>query len=96
MRGPTVRTEAPLLGHESGPARDGMEAGVEEICLETLRNLHCIAEKHPLPGREEPAAGCVRSERRLPLTKGTLPAGPAETGLGADNHLKKDDLGIIL
>ena len=77
MRGPTVCTEAPPLGHESGPARDGREAGVEEIC-------------------EEPAAGCVCSERRLPLTKGTLPAGPAETGLGADNHLKKDDLGIIL
>ena len=28
--------------------------------------------------------------------KGTLPAGPAVTGLDADNHLKKDDLGVIL
>ena len=33
MRGPTVRTEAPPLGRETGPARDGREAGVEDICL---------------------------------------------------------------
>ena len=28
--------------------------------------------------------------------QGALPAGPAVTGLDADNHLKRDGLGIIL